>query len=155
MNFLTLGLVKALVRVQIKKTKKAGSWKKNSVVPSNIVKVKIDDDREADRRYEDEKILRSSTDEETAPSEEELLTSAGAASPRGLLLDLTRVTWLDSEGCSLVTWLADQCGLAGLVLPLHLEEVVERWEGFSRIKCLVYPTIADAVQLAVDTPRIF
>ena len=154
MNFLTLGLVKALVRVQIKKTKKAGAWKKNTVVPSNIVKVKIDDDREADRRYEDEKILRSSTDEETAPSEEELLTSL-VAGPRGLLLDLTRVTWLDNEGCSLLTWLGDQCGLAGLVLPLHLEEVVERWEGVGRIKCLVYPTMADAVQLAVDTPRIF
>ena len=49
------------------------------MVPSNIVKVKIDDERDTDRRYEDEKILRSSMDEETAPSEEELLTAAAAS----------------------------------------------------------------------------
>ena len=76
------------------------------------------------------------------------------------------VTWLDDTGCSLVTWVAREQRLAGLVLPQHLEvrtslnygvftdpflqDVLEKWTGFQKIKCIIYPTLSDAIRLAVD-----
>ena len=31
-----------------------------------------------------------------------------------------------------------------------LQDVLEKWTGFQKIKCIIYPTLSDAIRLAVD-----
>ena len=116
---------------------------------------------------------KTSTDDNILKKDEDLLPGPGSAMsqlPWDVVMDLSHVTWLDDTGCSLVTWVARGHRLGGLVLPPHLEvttdqlrlevikdvkmellqDVMEKWTGFQKIKCIIYPTLSDAIRLAVD-----
>ena len=112
---------------------------------------------------------KSSTDDNILKKDEDPLPGPGSLMsqlPWDVVLDLSHVTWLDDSGCSLVNWVAREHRLGGLVLPPHLEvttiiiimddnidylqDVMEKWTGFQKIKCIIYPTLSDAIRLAVD-----
>ena len=188
MNFLTLSFLKSLIQVQLGKSRRLIPKQSNKVAPLTVVKVKLDEEQGLSKmkdpdtgswstrrrsssskspRLEDLIPQKSTLDEDVLKSDEELLPGPGAPQPLwDVILDLSAVTWLDDTGCSLVTWVAREQRLAGLVLPQHLEvrtslnygvftdpclqDVLEKWTGFQKIKCIIYPTLSDAIRLAVD-----
>ena len=114
--------------------------KSNKVTPVNVVKVELEEEEDQGlkglRELKDadtsswrtrRRSSKSSTDDNILKKDEDLLPGPGSLMsqlPWDVLLDLSHVTWLDDTGCSLVTWVAREHKLEGLVLPPHLEVII-------------------------------
>ena len=111
--------------------------KTNKVTPVNVVKVELEEEEDVGlkglRELKDadtsswrtrRRSSKSSTEDNILKKDEDLLPgprSLMSQLPWDVVLDLSHVTWLDDTGCSMVTWVAREQRLGGLVLPQHLE----------------------------------
>ena len=127
-NFFTIGLVKMLISVEIgnPRGERRQSWKERSIVPSKLVKVKLDEeDGKSGHETKFNDLCsayrnRFSTSEEDEVKTEDKLFSSSLMS-RSYVLDLSNVTLLDRAGCAIIDWCSKELSLSGLVIPLHLE----------------------------------
>jgi len=160
-NFLTVSFLRTLLSVQLQKRpigKKDGGWKKNSVCPTNIVKVQLEECSSEIQRddcrqnyYNDPKTLVKRLSKDDIGREHELIPDViKDNSDWDVICDLSGVTWIDQTGCNVISWINKEQNLCGLVLPFHLQEVFEAWPGCQKLQCTIYPTLSDAVSLTVN-----
>jgi len=168
-NFLSLSLVKTLIRLQIGgeiKVKGKIPFKKNKVLPSSVLEVNIVDelkeiakmsgDEEAEYVETKNKVFIKPvavSEEGSGESDQENKDLAVESPGRRLeiILNLSHVTWMDVAGCDLITWLSEQQGLDAVVVESHLEGTLSKWKGTKEVKCNFYKTLTDALtDLNVD-----
>ena len=128
--------------------------KANKVTPVNVVKVELEEEEDQGlkglRELKDadtsswrtrRRSSKSSTDDNILKKDEDPLPGPGSLMsqlPWDVVLDLSHVTWLDDSGCSLVTWVAREHRLGGLVLPPHLEVttiIIIMYDNIALITC--------------------
>ena len=66
------------------------------------------------------RVSKVNIDDEHIKSDDELIPKIVNESP-SLILDLSKVTWMDEGACKIITWLSKEETICGLVVPQHLE----------------------------------
>ena len=132
-NFLTVGLVKTLIRLQIggSQSKSQGKipFKKNKVRPSSVLEINIVDELKDEAKISDDeefvksktKILCKAVDSLVESDQETKDQTHKAPSRRDLILNLSHVTWMDVAGCEVISWMENQLGLHAVVVESRLE----------------------------------
>ena len=129
-----MSFLRTLISVQLQKEpigRKDGGWKKNSVCPTNIVKVQLEECSSEMQRddcrqnyYDDPKTLVKRMSKDDIGREHELIPDViKDNSDWDVICDLSGVTWIDQTGCNVISWINKEQNLCGLVLPFHLQEV--------------------------------
>ena len=95
-------------------------------------------------------IKIETADDNSSSSEKETMDNRKDFS-QFTILDLSCVTSMDSQGCSLVPWLEEvvkeEGGWLGLVLEGKIEDAMEMSGVLDMLECEVYPTVYDAMKL--------
>ena len=135
LNFLTLSYVETLIRLQLesRKTQRKGLFKRNKVLPTSILKVNVVDELTENAKINGEEA-KISDEEAKIEDEEEFFQTRGqdsdqenaietviTAGQQTIILNLSHVTWMDVAGCEVISWMADQYDLFGVVVESPLE----------------------------------